>query len=220
MGGLHGSRGLACILGGPQSPASPRHLKQSSRKVCRALPGTAVTRALGWSQHSISFDFSVHPRSTRAVGALPLICTPIISGVAIPRTLIEDGTGPTVTIGAGLSPEMERMLVAFLRENRDMFAWSMADMTGVHREVIEHHLPVCPNMKHVKQKARHQAPEKQGFIVQEVKKMEKAWIIREVIHPKWIANPVVVPKHTDDQRLCIGYTDLNKVCPKEHFPLP
>ena len=134
--------------------------------------------------------------------------------------LNENGTGPTVTIGVGLSPEMEGALIAFLQANHDMFAWSMADMTGVPREVIEHHLAVCPNVKPVKQKARCQAPEKQGFIVQEVKKMEKAGIVREVIHPEWIANPVAVPKHTGDQRLCIDYTDLNKASPKDHFPLP
>ena len=86
--------------------------------------------------------------------------------------------------------------------------------------MIEHHLAVCPNVKPVKQKARRQAPEKQGFIVQEVKKMEKAGIVREVIHPEWVANPVMVPKHTGDQRLCVDYSDLNKACPKDHFLLP
>ena len=95
----------------------------------------------------------------------------------------------------------------------------MVDMTRVPREVIEHHLAVYPNAKPVKQKARCQGPEKQGFIVQEVKKMEKAGIIREVIHPKWVANPVVVPKHIGEQWLCIDFTDLNKACPKDHFPL-
>ena len=56
--------------------------------------------------------------------------------------------------------------------------------------------------------------------MQEVKKMEKARIIRKVIHPEWVANPVVVPKHTGEQLLCVDYTNLNKACPKDHFPLP
>ena len=45
-------------------------------------------------------------------------------------------------------------------------------MSGVPREVIEHHLAVCPNARPVKQKARRQAPEKQDFIVQEVEKLK------------------------------------------------
>ena len=49
--------------------------------------------------------------------------------------------------------------------------------------------------------------------------MEKAGIIHEVIHPEWVTNTVVVPKHTGDQRLCVDYSDLNKACPKDHFPL-
>ena len=49
--------------------------------------------------------------------------------------------------------------------------------------------------------------------------MEKAMIVREVIHPEWVANLVVVPKHTDGQRLYVDFTDLNKACPKDHLPL-
>nr|AAV43832.1 putative polyprotein [Oryza sativa Japonica Group] len=44
--------------------------------------------------------------------------------------------------------------------------------------------------------------------------------IREVIHPEWLANPVVVSKANGKLRMCIDYTDLNKACPKDPFPLP
>jgi len=58
-------------------------------------------------------------------------------------------------------------------------------MSGVPREVIEHHLAVCPDARPVKQKARKQAPEKQAFIIKEVEKLKAADIIREVAHPTW-----------------------------------
>jgi hypothetical protein len=67
-------------------------------------------------------------------------------------------------------------------------------MPGVPREVIKHHLAVCPQAHPVKQKTRKQAQEKQDFTVQEIEKLKKAKLIREVAHPTWIANPVVVPK--------------------------
>ena len=101
-----------------------------------------------------------------------------------------------------------------------MFAWTPSEMSGVPREVIEHHLAVCPNARLVKQKARRQAPEKQKFIVKEVEKLREARIIREVAHPTWLSNKVVVPKHTGGHRLCIDYTDLNKACPKDPYTLP
>jgi hypothetical protein len=67
-------------------------------------------------------------------------------------------------------------------------------MPSIPREVIEHHLAMCPQAHPVKQKTRKQAQEKQDFTVQEIEKLKKAKLIREVAHPTWIANPVVVPK--------------------------
>ena len=64
------------------------------------------------------------------------------------------GSRATLTIRASLSPKKEEALVACLRANANMFAWTPSDMTGVPREVIEHHLDVCPTACPVKQKAR------------------------------------------------------------------
>ena len=100
-----------------------------------------------------------------------------------------------------------------------MFAWTPSDMPGVPREVIEHHLAVCPTARPVKQKVRRQAPEKQDFIVKEIEKLKEARLIREVAHPEWVANPVVVSKATGGGRLCVDFTDLNKACPKDPYPL-
>ena len=131
-----------------------------------------------------------------------------------------DGSGATVTIGANLALEQEEALTALLRANVDMFAWTTSNMTGVPREVIEHHLAVCPNARPVKQKARRQALEKQEFIIKEVEKLKDAKVIWEVVHADWLSNMVVIPKHTGGGRLYIDYSDLNKACPKDPYPLP
>jgi hypothetical protein len=48
-----------------------------------------------------------------------------------------------------------------------------------------------------------------------------AWFIREVLHPEWLANPVLVlKKNKVDWRMCVDYTDLNNHCPKDPFGLP
>jgi hypothetical protein len=44
------------------------------------------------------------------------------------------------------------MLIKFLQENRDIFAWKPANMPGVPRELIEHELHLNPNAKPVKQR--------------------------------------------------------------------
>jgi hypothetical protein len=74
-------------------------------------------------------------------------------------------------------------------------------MPGVPREVIENHLAMCPQAHPVRQKTGKQAPEKQDFIIQEIEKLKQARLIREVAHPTWIANPVVVPKANGSGRL-------------------
>jgi hypothetical protein len=43
--------------------------------------------------NKIGFDEEDHPISTRAVGTIPLLCTPTINNIAINRTLIDGGAG-------------------------------------------------------------------------------------------------------------------------------
>ena len=62
----------------------------------------------------------------------------------------DESTSATFTIGANLEPEQEKALIRFLRANKELFAWEPDQLAGVPREVIEHHLNVCPNVRPVK----------------------------------------------------------------------
>ena len=44
--------------------------------------------------------------------------------------------------------------------------------------------------------------------------------IREVFYPDWLANVVMVKKSNGKWRMCVDFTDMNKACPKDSFPLP
>jgi hypothetical protein len=57
-------------------------------------------------------------------------------------------------------------------------------------------------------------------IKREIAKLVAAGFIKEVIHPEWVANPVLVRKKNNEWRMCVDYTNLNKHCPKDHFKLP
>ncbi|GJT79241.1 reverse transcriptase domain-containing protein [Tanacetum coccineum] len=44
--------------------------------------------------------------------------------------------------------------------------------------------------------------------------------MREVYYDDWLSNPVMVKKHDGSWRMCVDFTDLNKACPQDCFPLP
>ena len=58
------------------------------------------------------------------------------------------------------------------------------------------------------------------MIAKETRKLLEAGFIREVSHPEWLANVVLVKKANGKYRMCVDYTDLNKACPKDSYPLP
>ena len=69
------------------------------------------------------------------------------------------------------------MLVAFLQDNLDVFAWEASKLPGVPREVIEHKLAVSKDAKPVKQVLYKQIMEKLEFIISEVDKLIEASVI-------------------------------------------
>jgi hypothetical protein len=62
-------------------------------------------------------------------------------------------------ISDNLDPKKEFALITFLRNNLDVFAWKISNMSGIPREVIEHKLGIDPLYKLVKQKDRRYTPE-------------------------------------------------------------
>ena len=93
-------------------------------------------------------------------------------------------------------------------------------MPDVLRRPAEHSLDVSKTARPVKQKLRRFAKDRREAIGVEVCKLLAVVFIRECKHLVWLANLVLVPKKTGGLRMCIDYTDLNKHCPKDPFPLP
>jgi hypothetical protein len=95
----------------------------------------------------------------------------------------------------------------------------------VPRELAEHALHVRPDAKPVKQPLRRFADDRRKSIWEEVARLLAASFIMEVLHPDWLSNPVMVEKKKDEPaivkiwRMCVDYTNLNKPCPKDPFPL-
>jgi len=57
-------------------------------------------------------------------------------------------------------------------------------------------------------------------IKEETKKLLSASHIWEIQYPEWLANVVLVKKANGKWGMCVNFTDLNKACPKDLYPVP
>ena len=135
-------------------------------------------------------------------------------------SLDEDNPGKSTRIGADLEGQIKKDLIHFLRENIDVFAWSHEDMSGIDPSVITHRMNIYPSSKPVRQKKMVFALEKDNVIKKEVRKLTLVKFIWEVYYPNWLANVVMVKKANGKWRMCVDFTDLNKVYPKDSYLLP
>ena len=54
----------------------------------------------------------------------------------------------------------------------------------------------------------------------EVNKLLAVGFIHKVYYPDWLANVVLIKKANGKWRMCVEFTNLNKTCLKDSFPLP
>jgi hypothetical protein len=106
-----------------------------------------------------------------------------------------------------------------LNKNKDVFAWSAKDLQGVDRDIIEHTLETDEKITPKKQKLRKMFEEKVKAVEAEVQWLQDTKMIREVLYLVWLANTVPVKKKNRKWRMCVDFTDLNKACKKDDFPL-
>jgi len=77
-----------------------------------------------------------------------------------------------------------------------------------------------PQVRPVCHRRRKFNDERRQIIREEMQKLLSAGHIREIQHPKWLVNVVSVKKANGKWRMCVDFTDLNKACPKDSYPLP
>ena len=133
--------------------------------------------------------------------------------------LIESNKKKTTRIRTTMPDKIRGSIVQFLKENADVFAWSHEDMLVISTEVMVHKLNINPSIHPVKQKRRVFALERNTAVMEEVDKLLTASFIREVYYPEWLANVVMVEKSNGKWWMCVDFTNLNKACPKDSYPL-
>ena len=93
-------------------------------------------------------------------------------------------------------------------------------MPEVDPEFIVHKLNINPSFPPKKQKPRRSARDHVEVVRLEVYKLKEAGTIKEIYFSEWLANTVVVKKKNGKWRVYVDFIDLNRVCPKDTFPMP
>ncbi|XP_023922882.1 uncharacterized protein LOC112034295 [Quercus suber] len=139
--------------------------------------------------------------------------------VAAIRHQAGGGSSASDEHGAQLPQEKEE-LMKFLKGNLNVFAWNAYEAPEVNPSFICHHLNVNPTVVPKKQPPRRSSKEHSKAVKEEVIRLKQAGTIKELFYLDWLDNTVVVKKKNGKWRACVDFTNLNKTCPKDPFPMP
>ena len=53
----------------------------------------------------------------------------------------------------------------------------------------------------------------------EIQRLKEVGVIREIYFSEWLVNTVVVKKKNGKWKVCVDFTNLNRACPKDLFPM-
>jgi putative transposase len=94
-------------------------------------------------------------------------------------------------------------------------------MPSIPRELAKHELKIFPNTEPVKQPMRCYSRPKTKSMGEDINRLLEAKFIKELKEATWLSPPVMVKKKdTKVYRMCIDFKALNKLYPKDYFPLP
>jgi len=93
---------------------------------------------------------------------------------------IRESKDQTIKIGNHLLVDLEQQLIKLLQDNKDLFAWTTANMPGVEPSFCCHHLNMHPGTKPVAQKKSKMGSEKRLAPTKQIEELLKAGTIYEL----------------------------------------
>jgi hypothetical protein len=94
-------------------------------------------------------------------------------------------------------------------------------MPGLSQDLVEHRLPIKQGFRPYKQPARNFNPDVVSKVNEEVVRLLQAGFIRSCRYAEWVSNIVPVEKkNTGKIRVCVDFRNLNRVTPKDEYPMP
>ena len=135
-------------------------------------------------------------------------------------TPLEHPNGYIIKLGTVLESKQRDIITPTLVGNTDLFAWSAADLPRVDPQVVSHKLSIYKEARYVSQKKCKLGKEQRLAAKAEADKLLSAGFIEEAHYTTWLSNVVLVKKANGKWQMCVDYTDLNKACPRDAYPLP
>jgi len=160
------------------------------------------------------------PEEARELGIAKAVIARETRQKPIEEWLEREIRGKVFKLGRSLEAELQDQITKVIERHLDAFAWSASDMSGIDPDFLCHHLAMDSQVRPVRQRRRKFNEERRQAIRDETHKLLAAGHIREVQYPEWLANVVLVKKSNGKWRMCVDFTDLNKACPKDSYPLP
>nr|XP_025617260.2 uncharacterized protein LOC112709590 [Arachis hypogaea] len=99
-------------------------------------------------------------------------------------------------INKNLPHELKEPLIEMIRANKDLFAWTPADMPGIDPQIISHHLAVRTEARPVAQRRRKMSAERAEEVARQTAGLLEAGFIREVDYSTWLSNVVLMHSST------------------------
>ena len=124
---------------------------------------------------------------------------------------LELPNGHSINLGTGLNSDERAIITPILVSNTDLFAWSAADLPGVDPLVASNKLSIYKEVRYIFQKKHKLGEERRLAAKAEANKLLSVGCIEEAQYTTWLSNVVLVKKANDKWRMCVDYTDLNKV---------
>lgn len=105
---------------------------------------------------------------------------------------------------------MREQVLRLLKEFKDVFAWTYAQMPGLDPQLVSHKLKIKVGYKPVKHAPRNSGPELEIQIKEEIQKLLDVGFIKPVQHPTWLAN--IVPVKTN--QMLYRFSRFQKTLPQ------
>ncbi|MCO5580106.1 hypothetical protein L7F22_033972 [Adiantum nelumboides] len=122
-------------------------------------------------------------------------------------------------IATDLTEEEEKLLIATLKQYKDVFAWSYKDLKGVNPSICQHTIPLKSDAKPGRQRLYTYNETFARKIKEEKDKLKEAKFIYEIEHTDWVSSIVVVPKKNGKLRVCVNLKKVNVATIRDNYPL-
>jgi hypothetical protein len=125
-----------------------------------------------------------------------------------------------INLGKNFSLSERQAFIKLFNKYKDIFAWTYDDLKSYDTNIIQHIIPMKPQIKPFQHKLRKMHPSLEPQVKANLNKLLATRTLFPIRHTQWIVNLVPVRKKNGDIRLCVDFRNLNKASEKDNCHMP